>query len=297
MAQRRTSIPSSTWSSRFLAAAVLVALLPGSPRAARPQSGVKVWVTPATLKVRPADPAPVAPQDAIRISAAGNEFEAFQIIVTGTARNVRAVATPPTSGGATLPTPRLYREGIINLQRASSSDPESQTGPWPDALVPDVDELDGQPRNAFPFTIRGVSQGIWVEVFVPERTPAGDYTGTVAVTADGQPSRTVAYTVTVWNFDLPATASARSAFALAYGALPTAFAFSAADLAAFAELRYKFGVMGLDHRVSISRFDDGAWYDLDHFASAYGSLITGNYLGRAVRPRLSNATLTSAPRR
>ena len=275
--------------------AVVVALaVPRAAEAARPGGGPTVWVAPATQKVRPGDKA--GSLASASIAAARNEFEAFQIVVTGTARGVSAAVTgeltlvdPVTATKAVIGDVRLYREAIINLQRASSSDPESATGPWPDALVPAVDEFDAQQRNAFPFDVRGASQAIWVEVFVPKDAPAGDYHGVVTVSVGGKAFQTVGVTLRVWDFELPSTASARSAFALAYGALPTGFGFSASDQAAFSELRRRFGVFALDHRISLSRHDDGIWFDLDHFADVYGPLMDGT----AMESRLRGARLTA----
>ena len=235
-----------------------------------------VWVAPATQKVRPQDPVPAGAATDISISAARNEFEAFQVIVTGTAKGVSARVTTPlaNAAGAVLDL-KLYREALITLQRASSSDPESATGSWPDALVPDTDEFDGQTRDAFPFDMRGVSRGIWAEVFVPAGAAAGSYDGVVTVFVGGQQYQTVSVHLTVWNFNLPATASARSAYALAYGALPTAFGFATSDTDAFGRLRARFGTFALDHRVSLSRHDDGLWYDLGRFEQVYGPLMNG----------------------
>ncbi|HYG68237.1 MAG TPA: hypothetical protein VD838_11275, partial [Anaeromyxobacteraceae bacterium] len=238
----------------------LVAAVPSRGDAAQ------VWTTIATEKIRPS--AAARSETAARISAARNEFEAFQVVVTGAATNVRATATA-LSGPGTIETVRLYREAHLNLRYASAVD--GGTGWWPDALVPDVDEIAGEKRNAFPFAVlANESKAIWVEVFVPAGAAPGSYTGEVRVTWDGG-AATVPVTLTVWPFTLPSESSLKTAFGLHYGALPSAHGVSGD---AFAALRARYGKMGLDHRLTLSKIDDGN-RDLDHYASFHGPALDG----------------------
>jgi hypothetical protein len=227
-------------------AGLLAAFAAAWPHASR---AAQVWTTVATEKILPSAAARSS-ADA-HLSAARNEFEAFQVVVTGAATNVRASATALV-GPATLRAPRLFQEALINLANASA--PDGWTGQTPDALVPAVDEIYGEARNAFPFDVgAGQSRAIWVEAFVPADAPAGDYSGTVTVTWDGGQAA-VPVTLTVWPFTLPSTASLRSAFGFYYGAIPTAHGLSGD---AFARLRAQYGQLALDHRFTLSHFDDG----------------------------------------
>ncbi|HSD20323.1 MAG TPA: DUF4091 domain-containing protein [Anaeromyxobacter sp.] len=263
-------------------ALMLVAGLPGPARAA---PTAKVWATSAMEKIRPGEPARAT--TVARISAARNEFEAFQVVITGSARNVRATASALTGpGGAQLAAPRLFREALLNLTRASA--PDGATGKFPDALVPDVDEIANERRNAFPFDTRGSeSRAIWAEVFVPPGAAPGLYRGEVRLDYSGR-SATVAVELTVWEFDLPSTATLRSAFGLAWGALPSGHGIGSSDVVAFATLRARYGQLALDHRLTISRHDDGMWADLAHFDRYYGPLMDGR-----ANTRLEGARLTA----
>jgi hypothetical protein len=248
------------------AAAVLSAVLP-IVLAPWTASAAQVWTALATEKIRPS--ASARADASAQLSAARNEFEAFQVVVTGNAADVRATASdlvgPATIGGV-----RLYREATMNLANASALD--GGTGPWPDALVPDVDEIVGEKRNAFPFQIGdGGSHAIWVEVLVPPNAPAGDYHGQVHVTWTGGDA-TIPVTLTVWPFTLPSTASLKSAFLFTYGAIPTAHGLSGD---AFYQLRQRYGAFALDHRISLTNHDDGEWKDLSHFDQYYGPLMGG----------------------
>ena len=245
---------------------------------AHPALGVQVWTAGATEKIRPAAAARAAPD--ARISAARNEFEAFQLVVSGAATNVRATAT--SLSGSRQIAVRLFREALITLAYPSAVD--GGTGPWPDALVPAVDEVAGEARNAFPFTVpAGESRAIWAEVHVPPDAEAGEYRGHVRVTWDGGEA-TVPVALTVWPFTLPSTATLKSAFVFSYGAIPSAHGLTGD---AHSALRARYGELALDHRVTLSRADDGN-PDLAHLSSFFGPQLDGG-AGTA----LAGARLTS----
>ena len=234
---------------------------------ASPARAVQVWTASSTEKIRPSVPARSAASAAI--SAARNEFEAFQIGVTDGASGVTASASDLQGPGGAIPV-RLYREALILLSNPSAAD--GGTGGWPDALVPAVDEIAGEPRNAFPFDVpAGESRAIWAEVHVPADEAPGTYTGSVTVAWSGG-SAIVPVTLTVWPFAIPSTPSLKSAFALTYGALPAAHGVTYG--AALSALRARYGQLALDHRISLSRIDDGN-QDLASFTALYGPEIDG----------------------
>jgi hypothetical protein len=261
---------------------VLALVAPVSVRA------VEVWTAPATEKIRPSAAPRAAPS--ARLSAARNEFEAFQIAIAGPAANVRASASALTGAGGTIGGVRLYREALINLANASALD--GGTGRWPDALVPDVDEVAGERRNAFPFQVpTGETRAVWVEVLVPAAAAPGEYAGSVSVSWDGG-AVTVPVTLTVWPFTLPSTSSLRSAFGFSYGAIPSGHGLGWGD--AFASLRARYGALALDHRISLSHVDDG-YTALDHFASLYGPSLDGTGATRLKGAGMTSVELMGSP--
>jgi hypothetical protein len=227
-----------------------------------------VWVASSTEKIRP-DAARRSDASA-RIGAARNEFEAFQVVVTGPAKRVSARASD-LSGPGTIGGVRLYREDLIDAKHPSALD--GATGRWPDALVPDVDEVVGEKRNAFPFDVAaGESRAIWVEVHVPAGARPGTYQGTVTVSSDGGEA-TVPVSLAVWDFELPSTASLKSSFGLSYGGLRAGHR---TDGDAESALRARYGQLGLDHRISITTLaDDGRDRDLGNLDRFYGPLLDG----------------------
>ena len=274
----RTCCPAS-W--RLLALATLAASL-GLPLDAR---ATQVWVATSSEKLLPSAGAR-ASSGAAALSAARNEFEAFQIAVTADAGAVSGVSATASdlTGPGTIPAPRLFREELILLANASA--PDGFTGDAPDALVPDVDDVVGEKRSAFPFTVgAGQTRAIWAEVHVPADAPAGVYRGSVTVTAGGATLATVPVALTVWDFALPSTSSLKSHFGLAYGSLPTQHGVSGD---AFSVLRARYAQLGLDHRISVSSFDDGYYYDLPRFERFFGPLVNGT-----APTQLPGAQLTS----
>jgi hypothetical protein len=261
-------------------------------REAKSSSAI-VWVTSLPEKIAANAHAPSTPQKTAQISAARNEFESFQIVVSGAASEVRAEVTTPLSRtdpitGKTdvITDVSLYQEALINITRASS--PDGAVGRLPDALVPAVDEIYKERRNAFPFEVHsGESRAIWVEVFVPETAAPGDYQGEITVRLGKEPEL-IPIGLTVWGFALPSTSSVRSAFGLWYGGLPAGHGISSSDYDTFATLRAKYGQLALDHRITLSHHDDGLFNDFGHFGTYFGPLAEGT-----ANTRLEGARLTA----
>jgi uncharacterized protein (TIGR03382 family) len=244
-------------------------------------SAANVWVAGATEKIRP-DARPRQTNEA-RIAAARNEFEAFQVVVTGPASGVSARATS-LEGPGIVDDVKLYRVDTIDLHTPSALD--GATGRWPDALVPDVDDVVGEQRNAFPFDVAaGESRAIWVEVRVPPDAKPGSYFGKVTVTTDeGETQIPVA--LTAWDFQLPSTASLKTHFGLSWGLIPRGHGVSPEG---DADIRHRYAALGLDHRISLSGVaDDGYHGDFEHFDRHYAPLVDGT-----AKTRLPGAKLTT----
>ena len=154
----------------------------------------------------------------VHISAAGNEFESFQITVQAGPAPLRGVRVEPGQtlagpDGATIPASnfRVYRE--VDYHVSQRSDSEGATGNWPDALIPERDAFYGEDRKAFPINlIAGQRIAAWIDVLVPNGAPAGDYTGSVDVIGGGSQVAEIPVRVTVRGFSIPSTSSLRSAF-------------------------------------------------------------------------------------
>jgi hypothetical protein len=267
--KRIVAVPSA------LALALSLALVPAAADAAQ------VWVAGSTEKIRP-DAAPRGGAEA-QIAAARNEFEAFQVVVTGPASRVSARASALTGPGTILDV-KLFRAELLNVKNASAVD--GGAGRWPDALVPDVDDVVGEQRNAFPFDVKAdESRSIWIEVHVPADARPGTYRGEVVVSA-GEGKWAVPVQLRVWDFALPSTSSLRSSFGVSYGGTVSGHGVSGDENSV---LRSRYAQLGLDHRISLTGISDDGSDGLDGFERWFGPLMNGTG-----PTRLAGARLTAA---
>ncbi len=273
----------------------LSALLCAAPLAA---SAAQVWVAPASQKIRPTvAAAPSSAATGAVLAGAKNEFESFQVVVTGAASAVtmKLTSLSDSAGNSIAGTDVvLYREALLNVAKASGGDGAS--GLWPDALVPDVDPLVGEKRNAFPFDVpANQSRVVFVDLHVPASAAAGVYSGTLVVS--GGVSAQVPVQLTVWDFALPSTATMRSAFGLAWNT-PCGGHFgdwSCADQTAAWALRARYLRTALDNRITIDTATMGAPVDPSGNASwsDYDAHV-GPFLDGTAPTRLQGARLTAA---
>jgi hypothetical protein len=181
---------------------------------------LSVWVTDSLARVAPTEP-PAGSAAAV-LKAARNEFEAFHLIVAApeeTSYDEVDAAASDLAGPATISSDniRFYREHYVTIVDASYQSPYPPAT-WPDAMVPFVNpetgvRLPGDRFEAAPFSVpAGSNQPLYVEVYVPQDTPPGVFTGTITLTASGLGLTRVPLTLTVWDITLPVTPSLQSNF-------------------------------------------------------------------------------------
>src|SRR5712675_1216569 len=220
--------------------------------AARGVGAATVWVAPAPVKIRPQTQPPQGSAASAAIAAAKNEFEAFQVVVTGPATGVSMSIEGLGDGRGNVIAGRevtLYREALITVTQPTGGD--GAAGVWPDALVPSVDPIAGEKRNAFPFDVpSGESRAVFVDIHVPASAPAGTYTGVVLVT--GGVTFQVPVTLTVWDFSMPSTATLRSAYGMNWNGPCMGHGDSnCTNQTAENQLRMRYLQAALDNRISI----------------------------------------------
>ena len=272
-----------------LAAAAVVFLAGSASQAAQ------VWTAPAAVKVQPQKKPPQNASTSAAISAAKNEFESFQVVVTGPASGVSMSLEGVGDGSGHSISGRdvtLYREALINVPVATGGD--GAAGIWPDALIPDVDPIVGEKRNAFPFDVpAGESRAVLVDIHVPADAAAGVYNGTLLVT--GGVAAQIPVSVTVWDFAVPSTSSLRSAFGMAWNG--PCLGHGDGNCTNFdyeQRLRARYVEAALDNRISITfpvvsapiKPDaTGSWADYDTYA--------GPFLDGTANTRLQGAKLSA----
>src|SRR5438128_1034946 len=264
-----------------------------------------VGVADGLTKIRSDLPPPANLAQTATINAAKNEFESFQIILTGPATQVRTSATDlgRIGGGLTIMASSsitLYREEYIQVTTRSSGNPESVPGFWPDPLIPAVDEVYKEPRRAFPFDVLTSTQdpqhqtrAIWVDVFVPIDALPGDYSGSVSLTfSESATPVQVPVQLHVWNFKLDSTPKLKSYFRLNYPNLCYGHGVAPAS-STWAQLHAAYIQLALDHRITIPNADYGGPGTASDTYSNFGDLIAGTSQPLPRRPlRLQGAHMT-----
>jgi hypothetical protein len=226
--------------------------------------------------------------DQASIKAAKNEVESFQVVVGAIQKNVRITAAEisdltGTEGVIGKENVSLFREEYARVRR-SSSRAQLPPGLFADPLVPFINPLTGKPIEPFnqyrkrwgepfvssgfemyalPFDVwKGQNQPIWVDVFIPRNTAAGEYKGTFTVTLDNMPEQfgrgvdslmtrvvSVPVTVTVWDFTLPDGPTHRNHFGSVDWILPGLFKVEP-DTEKSLEIELRYCKMMADHRIN-----------------------------------------------
>ena len=181
---------------------------------------------------------------------AKREHEGFQVVVRPDANltNVR-VAASALSGpaGAFNGTVGVWLVGHVDVPSDSLSDLNIQYPPYlvdyrgwfPDPLLTFQQSCSVNAGDRVAF---------WVDVASRNTTPAGDYTGTITVSATGAPTQTITLRVHVWDFELPFNPTLPTAFSCD---LWMAGGLYRGDYETFS-VEQKFWDMQLDHRMGIA---------------------------------------------
>jgi len=181
---------------------------------------LRVWTDVSTRRVLRDEAAGAGAS--VRISAAKNEWESFQILVRSDIA-VKAVIVEAGDlkgpGGAVLRggDARLYRQHQLELAKGTYRNEAFKPGWYPDPLIPFrhpvTRESLGEARfDAVPFDLpAGQTHGFWADVYVPAEAREGEYRGTYRVRAEGGKAVDIPVTLTVWDFTLPRVSTLQTA--------------------------------------------------------------------------------------
>jgi Domain of unknown function (DUF4091) len=275
-----------------LLAATAAALALPTLAAANPATA-SVYDSLANL--RPDRPAPAGGTASAAISAARNEAESFQVLVqAGAAGNpglrvdVGAIAN---ASGDTLPASAVTISREAYYRVATRSDGEGATGSWPDALIPERDDLYGEDRSAFPYDLGPSAQvAVWVDILVPIDQAAGDYSGTLTVSDATGAVASVPVGLRVDDFQLPSTSSLKSAYFISWDKICTAFTGNSGCAGASQAWQYEtlYAEAALNNRVTLAN-GYAAGPESPYFSQYFVPLVQGT----DSRVRLPGAKLTS----
>ena len=170
--------------------------------------GNALWWASSGWKINTQRPLPgVLQGKTIRISAARNETEAAQLVITpkNDLKGVKVSVSDLTDAqGHVIPASAVDVLKVYYHNVAVKTDNTGMLGLWPDALPPIKPE--GMKIPA------GFNQPVWIRVNVPRDAVRSRYKGTVTVTAADGWKASVPLEVLVYGFTLPDTMTCEPAF-------------------------------------------------------------------------------------
>ncbi|MCD4830339.1 MAG: hypothetical protein K8R02_00865, partial [Anaerohalosphaeraceae bacterium] len=143
---------------------------------------------------------PGQPGGSLDIKMAANEYEAGQVVlrVKANTPNLTTVEVKVSnltcSGCPNIPASQITLHPVGYLNTQSPQYPRQYDEQWPDPILAYLENFTLEPA---------VWQPIWVEVHTLPNQKAGDYSGTITVTANGGHSLSIPINVKVWDFAVP----------------------------------------------------------------------------------------------
>jgi hypothetical protein len=140
----------------------------------------------------------------VQLSAAGGEYESFQVVVIPfwkELKNINVELTNLKGNSGTIGSENLSWR-IVDYVHLEGLDPDSNVEKiQPDILMPGKT-----------FTVpSGQLRSIWIDVHCPLNTPAGEYKGEISLESEGEMVR-IPLTLTSYGFNLPEKASLENNF-------------------------------------------------------------------------------------
>ncbi len=149
-------------------------------------SAYQFWTTPPSERVFKDSPVPTMSAAEVKVYAARNEFEPFQVVVKPAASGNVTVTINSFGAGISA---EIYQVKYINITQTSDS--LGRTGPYPDPLWP-------LQNGATVAVSAGVNTAFWFSLSVPPAAPAGDYISSVVIGGVSIPVR-----LHIFNFAIP----------------------------------------------------------------------------------------------
>ncbi len=189
------------------AIASLLVIPPSSPGSAAPADdwedytytltqstgAYQFWTTTPSERVFEDATAPTTTGSGVKVYAARNEFEPFQIVVKPTSSGNVTVNMGSFGSGITV---ELYQVKYVYL--AETTDSLGRTGPYPDPMWPLA-------NGASVALTAGENTAFWFNVFVPAGVAAGNYTANMTIGGVAIPVM-----LHVFNFAIPDTVHVES---------------------------------------------------------------------------------------
>ncbi len=153
----------------------------------------------SVIKLRKDALFPLPITDKIEISLAGNEYESFQLAILPFGKDLKnlkvEVSDLADKKGNILSKSKIETSFVDYNKIDWQADYIAEKGWHPDPLIPI--------KNGVNIKGSDVCRPLWLTVYAPAGTIAGEYAGTVNVSADGMKKVTAYLICRIWGFDLP----------------------------------------------------------------------------------------------
>ncbi len=159
-----------------------------------------IAVAHSVLKLRKDEEFPLPLSDKIEISLAGNEYESFQLAVlpfNGDIANLNIDVSDLEGKEGSI----IKKNNIeVTLVDYNKIDWQAEyitgyKGWYPDPLIPF--------KNGTLISGEDICRPLWITVYAPGGTRAGEYNGTITLSADGMKKVTASVKCRIWDFDIP----------------------------------------------------------------------------------------------
>jgi len=172
-----------------------------------------IWWAEGTYKVFRETPVPEEKGEAVKISAARNEYEPFQLVLRPTEEvpevNFVEVSDFKSEAGDIIPAKNVEVNLVEYVEVEKPTDRLGHVGMYPDPLPPFKENLVLKP---------GQNQPIWFTVYVPPEAATGLYRGGITLTVGGWPLEEIPVLLEVYDFTLPKETHTETAYGVSLNA-------------------------------------------------------------------------------
>ncbi len=160
--------------------------------------GIALTHSVIKLKKDAVFPHPVS--DKIEISLAGNEYESFQMALLpfkADINNLKLEVSDLTAENGGIINKKNIEISLVEYNNIEwQADYVAEKGWHPDPLIPF--------KNGINIKGNDLCRPLWITVYAPAGTKAGEYKGTIKISAGGMKDVTAFINCRVWGFDIPA---------------------------------------------------------------------------------------------
>lgn len=167
---------------------------------------ITLWWCEGAYKLMKDTPLPQKKSNTIKLKAAGNEYEPFQLVIntTDTISNLNISIDNLISSDSEISSDNFTLRLVDYVRVSKPTDSYAYAGYWPDPLPLLGDSITINP---------GENKTIWFNLYIPASSKPGTYNTIIKLRSRAW-SAEVPLTLDVWDFDLPDTSSIRSGFGL-----------------------------------------------------------------------------------